>query len=44
MLTCAGNKPEILPKGLASVPEGIEMLKAGKVSGAKLVYRISDTP
>lgn len=40
----AGNKPRIMPEGLASVPEGIAMLKANKVSGEKLVYRIADTP
>jgi len=33
-----------MPKGLASVEEGLNLLKDGKVSGEKLVYRIADTP
>lgn len=32
-----------LPDGLASVEKGLEMLRNGQVSGAKLVYNISDT-
>ncbi|KAK7466230.1 hypothetical protein VKT23_004957 [Stygiomarasmius scandens] len=35
---------KIYPRGLASVPEGLEYMKSGKVSGEKLVYRIADTP
>ena len=38
------NRPRILPKGLASVAEGLEMLKNNRVHGEKLVYRVSDTP
>ncbi|KAI0040741.1 GroES-like protein [Auriscalpium vulgare] len=34
----------IFPKGLASVQEGFEFMKAGKVSGQKITYRIADTP
>ncbi|KAI0059165.1 dehydrogenase [Artomyces pyxidatus] len=34
----------ILPKGLASVPEGFQYMLDGKVSAQKLVYRIADTP
>ncbi|PAV15522.1 zinc-binding oxidoreductase [Pyrrhoderma noxium] len=34
----------VMPKGLASVNEGLELLRDGKVSGEKIVYRISDTP
>ncbi|KAK7466231.1 hypothetical protein VKT23_004958 [Stygiomarasmius scandens] len=35
---------KIYPKGLASIPEGLEYMKSGKVSGEKLVYRVADTP
>lgn len=35
---------EILPKGLESVAEGIQLLHDRKVSAKKLVYRIADTP
>ncbi|THV06340.1 dehydrogenase [Dendrothele bispora CBS 962.96] len=35
---------KIYPSGLASVPEGLEYMKSGKVSGEKIVYRIADTP
>ena len=37
------NNVQIVPGGLKGVPEGLQMLKDGKVSAAKLVYRISDT-
>ncbi|THV06348.1 GroES-like protein [Dendrothele bispora CBS 962.96] len=35
---------KIYPNGLADVPEGLEFMKSGKVSGEKIVYRIADTP
>lgn len=38
------SKVELLPKGLLGIPEGVERLMAGKVSGRKLVARIADTP
>ncbi|KAI0322794.1 dehydrogenase [Amylostereum chailletii] len=38
------NPVKILPKGLASVPEGFELHRTGKVSGQKITYRIADTP
>ncbi|THH06160.1 hypothetical protein EW146_g9699 [Bondarzewia mesenterica] len=38
------NPTLLLPNGLASVAEGIEYMKAGKVSAQKLAYRIADTP
>jgi hypothetical protein len=34
-----GNKPRVMPNGLASVPEGLELLKEGKVSAEKLVCK-----
>jgi NADPH:quinone reductase-like Zn-dependent oxidoreductase len=40
-------KPNIvqkLPKGLAGVQEGLDLLKAGKVSGKKLVVLLEETP
>ncbi|KAL5495883.1 hypothetical protein ACEPAI_1347 [Sanghuangporus weigelae] len=38
------NRVKIMPSGLASVGEGLKLLKEGKVHGQKLVYRITDTP
>lgn len=38
------NPVKLLPSGLASVCDGLEMLRLNKVSGEKLVYRVSDTP
>ena len=38
------NPVEVLQNGLAAVPGGLQRLKAGKVSGLKLVARIADTP
>ena len=32
-----------MPKGLASVDEGLALLRENKVHGEKLVYRIADT-
>jgi hypothetical protein len=38
------NHPEqVMPGGLDGVREGFEMMKAGKVNGTKLVYRMADT-
>ena len=38
------NKARVLPGGLAAVEDGLALLKAGKVHGEKLVYRIAETP
>ena len=38
------NKIEVLPNGLAGIPEGLERMKQGKVSGIKLVVRPQETP
>ncbi|KAJ3333395.1 hypothetical protein HDU93_008572, partial [Gonapodya sp. JEL0774] len=38
------NVVEIVPRGLAGVPEGLKRMEEGKISGVKLVYRIADTP
>ncbi|TFK79449.1 GroES-like protein [Polyporus arcularius HHB13444] len=38
------NKVEVLPDGLAGVPEGLARLEAGKVSGTKLIARPQETP
>ncbi|RPD72375.1 GroES-like protein [Lentinus tigrinus ALCF2SS1-7] len=37
------NRVEVLPKGLAGIPEGLERLKQGKVSGTKLIVRPHET-
>ncbi|KAA1476167.1 NAD(P)-binding protein [Dentipellis sp. KUC8613] len=34
----------VRPGGLSGVQAGLEFMKAGKVSGAKLVYRVAETP
>lgn len=34
---------KLLPHGLDSVAEGVQLLKEGKVNGEKLVYRIEDS-
>ncbi|KAA1476158.1 GroES-like protein [Dentipellis sp. KUC8613] len=34
----------VRPGGLSGIQAGFEFMKAGKVSGVKLVYRVSDTP
>lgn len=34
----------VLPRGLASVPDGLDLLRRNAVSGTKLVYRVADTP
>lgn len=31
-----------MPGGLAGIPDGFELMKSGKVSASKLVYRIAD--
>jgi len=38
------NRPKVLPNGLASVAEGLNLLQSDQVHGEKLVYRIADTP
>ncbi|CDO71820.1 hypothetical protein BN946_scf184939.g44 [Trametes cinnabarina] len=38
------NKVEVLPNGLAGIPEGLERLKNNKVSGHKLIARPQETP
>jgi len=38
------QKVTVLPGGLSGVAEGLQRLQDGKVSGEKLVYRISETP
>ncbi|THH06161.1 hypothetical protein EW146_g9700 [Bondarzewia mesenterica] len=38
------NPTRVFPKGLASVPEGLQYMRDGKVSGEKITYRIADTP
>ncbi|KAI5120953.1 hypothetical protein M0805_001658 [Coniferiporia weirii] len=35
---------KLMPNGLASVKDGFEYMRSGKVSGEKITYRISDTP
>ncbi|RDX56961.1 GroES-like protein [Lentinus brumalis] len=37
------NKVEVLPNGLAGIPDGLERLKQDKVSGKKLVARPQET-
>ncbi|KAI0071422.1 GroES-like protein [Panus rudis PR-1116 ss-1] len=38
------NVVEVIPKGLAGIPEGLDRLRHDKVSGAKLVVRPPETP
>ena len=38
------HSPAVKPDGLKGVLEGLELLREGKVSGEKLVYRIAETP
>ncbi|KAH9952933.1 hypothetical protein BC827DRAFT_1273990 [Russula dissimulans] len=38
------NPVLVQPNGIAGVKEGLEYMAAGKVSGQKITYRISDTP
>ena len=37
------NRVEVLPNGLAGIPEGLERMKNNKVSGTKLVARPQET-
>ncbi|KAI0787304.1 GroES-like protein [Fomes fomentarius] len=38
------NRVEVLPNGLAGIPEGLERLKNNKVSGRKLIAHPQETP
>jgi hypothetical protein len=38
------HKETVGKEGLKGVLEGLEHMKAGKVSGEKLVYRVGETP
>lgn len=38
------SKVELLPGGLSGLPEGFARLVAKKISGAKMVVRVEDTP
>ncbi|KAI5121777.1 hypothetical protein M0805_009588 [Coniferiporia weirii] len=38
------NRVRLMPNGLASVPDGIELLINGEVHAEKLVYRVAETP
>ncbi|KAI0715805.1 GroES-like protein [Cerioporus squamosus] len=38
------NKVEVLPNGLAGIPDGLERMKQNKVSGTKLIARPQETP
>lgn len=38
------NPTRMFPHGLASIPDGFEYMRAGKVSAEKITYRIADTP
>ncbi|KAJ8495265.1 hypothetical protein ONZ51_g1817 [Trametes cubensis] len=38
------NKVEVLPNGLAGIPEGLQRLEDNKVSGKKLIVRPHETP
>ncbi|KAI0324002.1 GroES-like protein [Cubamyces sp. BRFM 1775] len=38
------NPVEVLPNGLAGIPEGLERMKANKISGKKLVALPQETP
>ncbi|KAI0655761.1 GroES-like protein [Cubamyces menziesii] len=38
------NRIEVLPNGLAGIPEGLERLENNKVSGTKLIARPQETP
>ena len=37
------NRVEVLPDGLAGIPEGLDRLKENKVSGTKLIARPQET-
>ncbi|KAA1476127.1 NAD(P)-binding protein [Dentipellis sp. KUC8613] len=38
------NPVTVRPGGLSGIQDGLDFMKAGKVSGSKLVYRVADTP
>lgn len=38
------HPPTVKPGGLAGVLDGLQLMREGKVSGEKLVYRVADTP
>ena len=38
------NRVEVLPNGLAGIPEGLKRIRNGEVSGTKLVVRVEETP
>ncbi|TFY68658.1 hypothetical protein EVG20_g3473 [Dentipellis fragilis] len=38
------NPVTVHPGGLSGIQDGLDFMKAGKVSGSKLVYRVADTP
>ncbi|KAI0715804.1 GroES-like protein [Cerioporus squamosus] len=38
------NNVEVLPNGLAGIPDGLERIKQNKVSGTKLIARPQETP
>ncbi|KAI0635549.1 GroES-like protein [Trametes polyzona] len=38
------NRVEVLPNGLAGIPDGLERMKQDKVSGTKLIGRPQETP
>ncbi|EIN12456.1 GroES-like protein [Punctularia strigosozonata HHB-11173 SS5] len=38
------NRVQVLPNGLAGIPEGLELLRHDKVSGVKLIARPQETP
>ena len=40
----AVHPPKVGKDGLVGVFEGLQMLKEGKVSGVKLVYKVDETP
>lgn len=37
------NRVQILPNGLAGIPDGLELQKQDKVSGVKLIARPQET-
>lgn len=38
------SKVELIPGGLSGLPAGFERLVAKKISGAKIVVNVADTP
>jgi NADPH:quinone reductase-like Zn-dependent oxidoreductase len=37
------SKTQVIPGGLAGVPQGLQLLEQGKVNATKLVYHVEDT-